>query len=31
VQCRDDGTCRVAARIRILKVKIEHKPRVLNG
>lgn len=30
VQCRDDGSCRVAARIRVIKIKIEHKPRVLQ-
>lgn len=30
VQCRDDGTCRVAARLRILKVVLEHKPRVIQ-
>lgn len=28
VRCRPDGTAQVAARFRILRVKLEHKPRI---
>lgn len=30
IQCRDDGTARVASRIRIIRVTIPHQPRVLQ-
>lgn len=30
VRVRDDLTCQVASRIRVIKLKIEHKPRMLQ-